>query len=78
MRLLDFPRMEAEDLKSAITFEAQDHIPMPLDEAVLDYVVLGPQAEGSDLDRILVVAAHKDMIEGYTARCGRAGSSPQG
>jgi type IV pilus assembly protein PilM len=57
VRLLDFPRMEAEDLKSAITFEAQDHIPMPLDEAVLDYVVLGPQAEGSDLDRILVVAA---------------------
>src|SRR5215207_5884658 len=55
VRLLDFPRMEEEDLKSAITFEAQDHIPMSLDEAVLDYVVLGPQAEGSDLDRILLV-----------------------
>lgn len=78
VRLLDFPRMEAEDLKSAITFEAQDHIPMPLDEAVLDYVVLGPQAEGSDLDRILVVAAHKDMIEGYTAALRAGGLKPAG
>jgi type IV pilus assembly protein PilM len=29
--------------------------------------VLGPQTEGSDLDRILVVAAHREMLEGYTA-----------
>ena len=78
VRLLDFPRMEAEDLKSAISFEAQDHIPMPLDEAVLDYVVLGPQAEGSDLDRILVVAAHKDMIGGYTAALRAGGLKPAG
>jgi type IV pilus assembly protein PilM len=67
VRLLNFPRIEEEDLRSAIGFEAQDHIPMPLEEAVLDYVVLGPQEEGSDLDRILVVAAHRGMIEGYTS-----------
>ncbi|MCA1688536.1 MAG: type IV pilus assembly protein PilM [Actinobacteria bacterium] len=67
VRLLNFPHMEEEDLRSAIGFEAQDHIPMALDEAVLDYVVLGPQAEGSDLDRILVVAAHREMIGGYTS-----------
>ena len=78
VRLLDFPRMEEEDLKSAITFEAQDHIPMSLDEAVLDYVVLGPQAEGSDLDRILLVAAHKDMIGGYTAALRAGGLKPAG
>jgi len=67
VRLLNFPHMEEEDLRSAIGYEAQDHIPMSLDEAVLDYVVLGPQAEGSDLDRILVVAAHKDMVGSYTS-----------
>jgi type IV pilus assembly protein PilM len=78
VRLLDFPRMEEADLKSAISFEAQDHIPMPLDEAVLDYVVLGPQAEGSDLDRILVVAAHKDMIGGYTSALRAGGLKPAG
>src|ERR687885_2060787 len=78
VRLLDFPRMSPEDLKSAISFEAQDHIPMPIDEAVLDYMVLGPQAEGSDLDRILIVAAQKEMISRYSSAVQTAGLRPQG
>ncbi|HEX6709008.1 MAG TPA: type IV pilus assembly protein PilM [Rubrobacter sp.] len=67
VRLLDFPHMEPDDLEGAISFEAQDHIPMPLDEAVLDYVVLGPREERSDLDRVLVVAAQREMISRYTS-----------
>src|SRR5215212_6363833 len=67
VRLLDFPHMKPKDLQDAISFEAQDHIPMPLDEAVLDYVVLGPREERSDLDRVLVVAAQREMISGYTS-----------
>lgn len=78
VRLLDFPRMDPEDLDSAIGFEAQDHIPMPVDEAVLDYVVLGPQEEGSDLDRILIVAAQKDMVSRFTSAVRTAGIRPVG
>lgn len=78
VRLLDFPRMSPEDLKGAISFEAQDHIPMPIDEAVLDYMVLGPQSEGSDLDRILIVAAQKDMIGRYASAARAGGLRPQG
>ena len=78
VRLLDFPRMSPDDLKGAISFEAQDHIPMPIDEAIMDYVVLGPQGEGSDLDRILIVAAQKDMIGRYASAVRAAGLRPQG
>ncbi|MBA2783199.1 MAG: type IV pilus assembly protein PilM [Rubrobacteraceae bacterium] len=78
VRLLDFPRMSQEDLAGAISFEAQDHIPMPLDEAVMDYVVLGPQGEGSDLDRILIVAAQKEMVFRYTSAVREAGLRPVG
>ncbi len=78
VRLLDFPRMSPNDLKGAINFEAQDHIPMPIDEAILDYVVLGPAGEGSDLDRILIVAAQKDMIGRYASVMRAAGIRPQG
>ncbi len=78
VRLLDFPRMSPEDLKGAINFEAQDHIPMPMDEAVVDYVVLGPPGEGSDLDRILLVAAQKEMITRYSSAVRVAGLKPQG
>lgn len=78
VRLLDFPRMSPDDLKGAISFEAQDHIPMPIEEAIMDYVVLGPQGEGSDLDRILIVAAQKDMIGRYASAVRAAGLRPQG
>ncbi|CAN5308703.1 type IV pilus assembly protein PilM [soil metagenome] len=78
VRLLDFPRMDRDDLASAIGYEAQDHIPMPMGEAVMDYTVLGPQEEGSDLDRILIVAAQKDMIYRYTSAVRAAGLRPVG
>jgi len=78
VRLLDFPRMEPEDLKGAIGFEAQDHIPMPLDDAVLDYLVLGPREEGSDYDRVLVVAAQREMIDRYTSALRTGGLRPVG
>jgi len=78
VRLLDFPRMRPEDLQGAISFEAQDHIPMPLDEAVLDYVVLGPREERSDLDRVLVVAAQREMISRYTSAVRTGGLRPTG
>ena len=78
VRLLDFPRMSPEDLQGAISFEAQDHIPMPVDEAILDYLVLGPLEEGSDLDRILIVAAQRDMISRYASAVREAGLRAQG
>ncbi|HET7478098.1 MAG TPA: type IV pilus assembly protein PilM [Rubrobacteraceae bacterium] len=78
VRLVDFPRMSPEDLKTAIGYEAQDHIPMPLEEAVMDYVVLGPAAEGSDLDRILIVAAQREMISRYTSAARAGGLRPVG
>ena len=78
VRILNFPRMPEDDLRSAISFEAQDHIPMALDEAVLDYVVLGPQEEGSDVDRILVVAAHREMVGGYVSALRAGGLRPSG
>ncbi len=78
VRLLEFPRMSQDDLKDAIGYEAQDHIPMPMEEAVLDYIVLGPVEEGSDLDRILIVAAQRDMISRYSSVVRSAGLRAQG
>ncbi|MDQ4128623.1 MAG: type IV pilus assembly protein PilM [Actinomycetota bacterium] len=78
VRLLDFPRMEPEDLKGAIGFEAQEHIPMLLQEAVLDHVVLGPREVGSDHDRVLVVAAQRTMVDRYISALRAGGLRPVG
>ena len=70
--------MEPEDLQSAIVFEAQDHIPMPIEDTVLDHVVLGRRQEQPELDRILLVAAQKGMISRYTSALRVAGLRPVG
>jgi type IV pilus assembly protein PilM len=51
---------------------------MPLDEAIVDYIVLGPQGEESDEDRVLVVAAQKGMISRYSSVVRAAGLRPLG
>ena len=65
VRTLRVPRIDNPDeLETAIRFQAQDHIPMPLDQATLDWQVVPPQpgVEAPDLE-VVVVAARRDMLK---------------
>jgi type IV pilus assembly protein PilM len=77
-RVLEFPPMSPEDLDGAVQFEAADHIPLPLEESVLDHVVLGPRGDPGEGDRVLVVAALREMVGRYTAAAREAGLRPAG
>ena len=71
VRVIDMPAMPDEDMAGAVRFSAADHIPIPLDEAVLDHAVLEPvpQADGGGppMVRVLVVAAHRSALNGLMA-----------
>lgn len=64
VRAVDFPDLPDAELESALTFEAQEYIPMPLAQAVLDFQVIesftGP--EGEPLIRVLLAAAHQELV----------------
>ncbi len=64
VRSLDFPLLEEKELRSAIEFQAQDYIPIPIEEAVFDYHILGryQDEQGIEKQKVLVVAAQKDMV----------------
>jgi len=64
VRVVEMPAMSDEDLKSAIKLQAQDHIPIPLSEAVMDYEVLErvDNADGQPVLRALVVAAERASV----------------
>jgi type IV pilus assembly protein PilM len=66
---------EPEQLKNAIRFRAQETLPIPIEEAVLDYHVLDERVdENGDLTRrVLLVVAYRDLIERYVAACRKAG-----
>jgi type IV pilus assembly protein PilM len=65
VRTLRLPAIEkADELETAIRFQAQDHIPMPLDQAVLDWQVVGHSSglEGQRQMDVVAVAARRDML----------------
>lgn len=75
VRSVELPAIENEDqFLNAIRFRAQEALPIALDEAVLDYRVLGEREEdGQSLRRVLLVVAHRELIERYVEACRRAG-----
>jgi type IV pilus assembly protein PilM len=81
VRTLRLPLIEDHgELETAIRFQAQDHIPMPLEHAVLDWQVVG-QASGENGERqvdVVAVAARRDMLGGLMRALARAGLRPVG
>jgi len=66
---------DPKQLANAIRYRAQEVLPIPLEEAVLDYQVLGQytDGEGQVKHHVLLVVAYRDLIDRYTAACKKAG-----
>jgi type IV pilus assembly protein PilM len=80
LRTLELPPItDAKELAAAVTFQAQDQVPMPLNNAVLDFHPLGVvDTPAGARQRVVVVAAQKDMIERLLGAVRRAGLRPEG
>jgi type IV pilus assembly protein PilM len=80
VRTLELPRMDdADELRAAVEFEAGEVMPIPLHEAILDFQPLPPlEDEPHDRQRIVAVAAQREMIERLVQAVHRAGLRPVG
>jgi len=74
VRLVQVPWMPAADLKSSLKFQVADLVPMPIDEAVLDFVPLDEVTqENNRMVRGLLVAASQEMVLSAIRACQKAG-----
>src|SRR5262249_50023502 len=64
-----------KQLGNAVQFRAQEALPIPLDEAVLDYRVLetSADAEGRPVKKVMLVVAYRDLVDRYVSACRKAG-----
>lgn len=64
VRLIDLPYMERAELAGAIQYQAQDYIPIPIEEAIIDFQIIGNYMTPADehMMEVLLVAAQRDMI----------------
>ncbi len=65
VRQLEVPYLPDDELRASLQFQAADAIPIPIEQAVLDFHTLEQfeNAEGEKLSRILLVAAQRQMVD---------------
>jgi type IV pilus assembly protein PilM len=82
VRTLRLPAIEdPKELEAAVLFQAQEQIPMPLEQAVLEHQVVGavPGEEGAPPQvEVVVVAARREMVSQFVEPLRRAGLEPVG
>jgi type IV pilus assembly protein PilM len=80
LRTLELPPLtDQKELAAAVSFQAQEQVPMPLSNAVLDFHPLGIiDTPAGPRQRVVLVAAQRDMIERLLAAVRGAGLSPEG
>jgi type IV pilus assembly protein PilM len=79
VRQVDLPWMPTNELKKALAFQVQDFIPMPVEQAILDFHPLEEFTgeNGGRMIRVLLVAAARDMVGSALAAVEKAGLSPE-
>jgi type IV pilus assembly protein PilM len=80
LRTLELPPVsDRKELAAAVRFQAEDQVPMPLANAVLDFHSLGIyDTPAGPRQRVIVVAAQREMVERLLRAVRAAGLRPEG
>jgi type IV pilus assembly protein PilM len=79
-REVDMPPIPPDELDEAVRFQADQVIPFPMDRTALSAKVIAQftDADGAPQVRVLVAAAHRDLIDGVVGAVRAAGLMPVG
>jgi type IV pilus assembly protein PilM len=79
VREVALPWLPEKELRDTLAFQVQEFIPMAADDAVLDFDPLGEMDQGGRrMQRILLVAAHRGMVNALVEAAQAAKLEPQG
>jgi len=78
VRPMDLPYMPEEELESAVKYQVQEFIPIPIEDAIVDYEVVDEYMTGEEerMQTLLLAAAHREMITSFMDAMKGAGLSP--
>ncbi len=76
MRFMKLLVLDSDNLDEMVGFEAQQHIPFPLDEMVYSYQLLGETEDGQR--EVLLVAMKKEVLDELHEQVDKSGLKPEG
>ncbi|KPJ73657.1 hypothetical protein AMJ48_00400 [Parcubacteria bacterium DG_74_1] len=77
LQIIQMPRMPEEDLKSAVIYEAENYIPLPIDQVYLDFEIIPSIQDDSSNFSILLAAMPKKIVDSYISSFKRARLQPK-
>jgi type IV pilus assembly protein PilM len=77
LQVITLPRMSEEDLKSAVIYEAENYIPLPIEEVYLDSQIVPPVYNHLDHFDVLIAALPKKTVDPYISSLKLAGLKPK-
>src|SRR5436189_23176 len=72
VKKIQMDRMKEQDAREVIRWEAEQHVPFDMASVELDFQILDPDAEGLQMD-VLLVAVKRELVEGRVSLLGEAG-----
>ena len=80
VRQVDLPAMDEKELRASLRYQVQEYIPIPVEEAELDVHIVSNYTadDGAQMQRLLLVAGHRDMISAHVDAATAAGLKPIG
>ncbi len=74
LQVIKMPKMKKDELKSAVRFQAENYIPLPLSEVYLDFQALPRQKSGQT--NVVIAAMPKKIVDSYVSCLKKAGVVP--
>lgn len=67
MRYAAFPKIDNDKLRNMVLLQAQEFIPIPINEMEIDYIIAGESTNEDNMAQynIMLVAARRQMLESY-------------
>ena len=64
-RMIEFPWTEEKSLREALLLQVQDYIPIPVEDAIIDFAITGEKlnAEGERVYELMIAAVQRDGID---------------
>jgi len=76
LQVIQLPKMTEEELEKAVRFEAENYIPLPIEEAYLNFQIVQPLYNHLDHLDVLIAALPKKTIDPYVVSIKKAGLLP--
>lgn len=76
LQVIQMPKMAEEELRFAVPLEAENYIPLPIEEVYLDFQVISPIKDYFNHFEVLLDAMPKKIVDSYVSCFKNAGLTP--